>query len=341
MISGLHAALRERATVERPIRVGLIGAGTFGGMFIRQVVRVYGIAIVAVVDFDVIRAATSFLSAGLDRARVAYSNPVANGRVLVTDDVDLIAEVTGDPLAAVRHIWHAFAAGKDVVNVTVEADALVGPALAAEARALGRTYSFAYGDQPALICEMVDWARTNGVEVVCAGKGTLYQPGFEFTSPDSVWARYGVDSARAEASGYDRRMFTSFVDGTKSAIEVAAVSAATGLLVPDNGLQSPTAGVRELATVLRPRGRGGQLAKLGSVEVVSSINRDGTAVMENLRWGVFVVFEAPDAEVTRRFRDYGLVVDDSGRWVGVGCWLWESELLGPHSQRLLSRLVRI
>ena len=334
MIAGLYDDLCERAAEGRPIRVALIGAGTFGGMAIRQCLRVPGIELVAVADLDVIRAATALRDAGVNQQRLAFNLPAPSDSILVTTDadaaiasehVDIVIEATGSPIAAIRHIRLAFAAAKHVVNVTVEADALVGSALAVEAHSLGLTYSLAYGDQPALICELVDWARVNGFDVISAGKGTLHKPGFEWTSPDTVWTRYGMDATQADGAGYDRRMFTSFVDGTKSAIEMAVVASATGLAVPKAGLGFLPVGIGELPSTLRPRHAGGQLERSGIVEVISAIEADGEAVTNDLRWGVFVVVGTDDNEVARCFRDYGLTTDTTGKFAA----LWRnSHLVG-------------
>ena len=148
-------------------------------------------------------------------------------------------EATGSPVAGIRHALAAIAGGRHVVMVNVEADVLVGPGLAARAARAGVVYSLAYGDQPALICELVDWARTAGFEVVAAGKGTKYLPGYH-----AVDARRRLGALRAErrqvaAGGLNAQMFTSFLDGTKSAIEMAAVANATGLGVPADGLAVP------------------------------------------------------------------------------------------------------
>lgn len=326
MIAGTVSALRDRDHIGRPIRVGLIGAGTFGTMFLRQARRAPGVDVVAVADLDPLRAGNALVDAGFDRTTLHFGDELREGQVLATGDadavlaadgIDVLIEATGSPLDAVRHIRRALASGKDVVNVTVEADALVGPALAAEADRADRVYSFAYGDQPALICELVEWARINGFDVVAAGKGTLHQPGFASTTPDTVWERYGFDPAVADAAGYDRRMFTSFVDGTKSAIEMAAVASATGLGVADGGLRFPSSGNGDLANVLRPVSAGGTLARSGCVEVVSCVDTAGALVPGDLRWGVFVVFGAPDDAAARCFRDYGLATDESGRYAAL------------------------
>ena len=87
----------------------------------------------------------------------------------------------------------------------------------------------AYGDQPALTCELVEWARSNGFNVISAGKGTKYLPAFHKSTPETVWDHYGLTPEQAKKAGMNSKMFNSFLDGTKSAIEMAALSNATGL----------------------------------------------------------------------------------------------------------------
>ena len=166
------------------------------------------------------------------------------------------------------------------------------PLLASAAREAGIVYSLAYGDQPALICEMVDWARACGFEVMAAGKGTKYLPEFHTSTPDTVWSYYGFTAEMVAAGDFNAQMFNSFLDGTKSAIEMAAVSNATGLQPSPSGLHFPPCGVDDLARVLRPREDGGILHHRGQVEVVSSLERDGRPVFRDLRWGVYVTLAA-------------------------------------------------
>ena len=172
----------------------------------------------------------------------------------------------------------------------------------------GIVYSLAYGDQPALICEMVDWARTAGFEVVAAGKGTKYLPAYHASTPDTVWPHYGSDRGRREAGGLNAQMFNSFLDGTKSAIEMAAVANATGLAPAPDGLAFPPCGVDDLPRVLRPRADGGTLHHAGQVEVVSSLERDGAAGVPRPALGrLRHVPRRRRRTCERCFREYGLL----------------------------------
>jgi predicted homoserine dehydrogenase-like protein len=313
----LHARLVERERDGRPLRVGLIGAGKFGSMYLSQARHTAGIRLAVVADLDPARARHALRHVGWgDEAlqRIAFTED--SSKLIASDDVDIVIDATGSPAAGIAHVLACCEHGKHIVMVNVEADALAGPLLAKKAREAGVVYSLAYGDQPALICEMVDWARACGFEVIAAGKGTKYLPEYHASTPATIWQHYGITPEDARVGGMNAQMFNSFLDGTKSAIEMAAVANATGLAVPD-GLSFPPCGVDDLARVLRPRRDGGMLAHRGQVEVVSSLERDGRPVFRDLRWGVYVTFAGGSEYVERCFREYGLVTDPSGRYTAM------------------------
>lgn len=314
----LHALLAARAEAGRPVRAGLIGAGKFGSMFLAQVPHVKGLEVAAIADLSPERARRALREVGWDEGRIAATAILDDGAALAgRDDLEVVVEATGNPAAGIAHCRAAIAAGKHVVMVNVEADVLAGPLLAAEARAAGVVYSLAYGDQPALTAEMVDWARACGFRVVAAGKGTKYLPAYHEVTPDDVWTHYGLTPAQAKAAGMNPQMFNSFLDGTKSAIEMAAIANACGLDVPSAGLAFPPCGVDDLPHVLRPREKGGVLERAGIAEVVSSLERDGRPVFRDLRWGVYVVLEAPSDYAAACFAQYGLRTDASGRYAAM------------------------
>ncbi len=321
----LSRMLRARAADGAPVRVGVVGAGKFGSMYLAQAIRTPGVHVLGVADLDVERA-----EAALDRThwrREQYGAPDFDaarrtGATHVTDDaaalirsgIDVLVEATGAPAAGIRHAKLAFEAGVHVAMVNVEADALAGPLLAREAAAAGVVYSLAYGDQPALIVELVDWARTAGFEVIAAGKGTRYQPHLHQSTPATVWEHYGIDALHARQNHLNPQMFNSFLDGTKSAIEMAAVANSCGLDAPTAGLAFPALGVSELPDGLKPKADGGRLEKRGLVEVIASERRDGTPIDDHLRWGVYVTF-AGDTEYARTcFQEYGVVTDTTGNY---------------------------
>lgn len=322
----LHELLLRRASVAGPIKVGVIGAGKFGSMFLTQALHTPELHIVGVADLDVAKARAALARTGWPADRYAARSPAEatrTGGTHVTDSADeliatpgleVVVEITGNPVAGVRHAELAIDAGLHVVMVNVEADCLVGPVLAKKAHAAGVVYSMAYGDQPALICEMVDWCRTIGFDVIAAGKGTKYLPEYLTSTPDTVWDHYGFTAEQLATGDYNAKMFNSFLDGTKSAIEMAAVANATGLRPQDEGLRFPPVDVDDLPTVLRPREAGGVLGHGGTVEVISSLRRDGRPLERDLRWGVYVTFEARTDYAAQCFAEYGMRTDPSGRY---------------------------
>jgi predicted homoserine dehydrogenase-like protein len=313
----LHRLLAARRAAGKPVRVALIGAGKFGSMFLSQVPHTPGLEVSVIVDLDPERAREACRAVGWDAARIAQTTFATDVAKAASDHVEVIVEATGNPAAGIKHARAAIAAGKHIVMVNVEADVLAGPLLAAEAQRAGVVYSLAYGDQPALTAEMVDWARATGFRVVAAGKGTKYLPAYHDVTPKDVWSHYGLTADEAQSAGMNPQMFNSFLDGTKSAIEMAAIANATGLDVPANGLSFPSCGVDDLPHVMRPREQGGVLEKAGVVEVVSSLERDGRPVFRDLRWGVYVVLEAPNDYAADCFRQYGLKTDASGRYAAM------------------------
>src|SRR5207248_3199660 len=229
-------------------------------------------------------------------------------------EIEVIVEATGVPAAGIRHALSAIAHGKHIVMVNVEADALAGPLLARNAQAAGVVYSLAWGDQPALICEHVDWARACGFTVVAAGKGTRYHPSYHQSTPDTVWDILDQYLQIKDRASINPKMFNSFVDGTKSAIEMTAVCNATGLVPQSGGLRFPPATRFELADVCKPKSAGGTLEKAGVTEVVSSVYRDGRDVPHHLALGTYVVIEAESDYARRCFGEYHMLPDASGRY---------------------------
>jgi predicted homoserine dehydrogenase-like protein len=322
----LHSMLRARAAQGKPLGVGLIGAGKFAAMYLAQVPKTPGVHLVGIADLAPANARTNLQRVGwnpeacgapsLDAAAAQDTTHVGEDwQALVSHPaIDIVVEATGNPSAAVRHALAAFRHGKHVVNVTVEADAFCGPLLARRAAEAGVVYSLAYGDQPAIICDLVDWARTAGFEVVAAGRGHKWLPHFAQSTPETVWGYYGLTPEQARVGGLNPKMFNSFLDGSKPAIESTAVCNATGLTPAPWGLAFPPSSVDDLPLVMRPREEGGHLHHKGQVEVVSSLEADGRAIPYDIRFGVWVVFEGDTEYIRRCFTEYGVRTDPTGRY---------------------------
>jgi predicted homoserine dehydrogenase-like protein len=311
----LYAKLLEREQQGKPLRIGLIGAGKFAAMYLAQVPRTPGIRLVAIADLAPANAKTSLERVGWSPAAIAATLISDDWQKLVSNpEIDIVIEATGNPVAAVEHILAAFRHGKHVINVTVEADAFCGPILAQKAKAAGVIYSLAYGDQPAIICDLVDWARAAGFPVVAAGRGHKWLAHFAQSTPETVWGYYGLTPEQAKLGGLNPKMFNSFLDGSKPAIESSAVCNATGLTPAPDGLAFPPCSVDQIPSVMRPKGEGGSLHHKGQVEVVSSLEADGTAIGYDIRFGVWVVFEGESEYIRRCFSEYGVKTDPSGRY---------------------------
>ncbi|WP_395700016.1 NAD(P)H-dependent oxidoreductase [Aquabacterium sp.] len=322
----LHRQLQQRAAEGRPIRVGLIGAGKFGAMFLAQVPRTPGMQVVAIADLSPAGARRNLARVGWTEDRMAAASideAVRQGSTHVGEDwqalvrhpaVDVVVECTGHPPAAVDHCLAAFAQRKHVVNVTVEADAFCGPLLARKAQEAGVIYSLAFGDQPALICDLVDWARSCGFPVVAAGRGHKWLPHFSASTPETVWGYYGLTPEQADRGGLNPKMFNSFLDGSKPSIESTAVANATGLGVPSDGLKYPPASIADIPYVTRPRSEGGVLERKGMVEVISSLEADGRVIPYDIRMGVWVTVEAETDYIKHCFEEYNAHTDPSGRY---------------------------
>jgi len=322
----LFPKLQEREAMGSPLRVGVIGAGKFAAMYLAQAPTTPGVHIVGIADLSPARARANLERVGWKTDR--YGAPslevaIKERRTHLSDDwqrlaahpaIDIVIEATGDPLAAVSHALAAFRQGKHLIMVSVEADALCGPVLAEKAKEAGVVYSLAYGDQPAIICDLVDWARTAGFEIVAAGRGHKWLPQFAQSTPETVWEHYGLSAAQAQLGGLNPKMFNSFLDGSKPAIECVAVCNATGLTPAPVGLSYPPASIDSLPTVMRPVIEGGCLHHRGQVEVVSSLERDGRAIPCDIRFGVWVVFEGESGYIRRCFNEYGVQTDPSGRY---------------------------
>ncbi len=322
----LHRQLQQLAANHQSIKVGLIGAGKFGSMYLSQIPNTPGVQLVGIADLSPVGVKKNLERVGWkDEQSNAKSldDAIKTGQTHISEDwqalvshpaIDVIVECTGHPIAAVDHCLLAFKHGKHVVNVTVEADAFCGPLLAKKAEEAGVIYSLAFGDQPALICDLVDWARTCGFPVVAAGRGHKWLPHFSESTPETVWGNYGLTPQQAERGGLNPKMFNSFLDGSKPSIESTAVANATGLSVPSNGLLYPPASVEDIPFVTRPISEGGVLEKKGMVEVISSLEANGRKIPYDIRMGVWVTVEAETDYIKNCFEEYNAHTDPSGRY---------------------------
>jgi|TARA_B100000929_G_C15464929_1_gene405857 homoserine dehydrogenase len=311
----LHTKLENR---KEPIRVGFIGCGKFVSMFLAQYNNLEKIQIDSIVDINIDQAKKNCTNSGLNKDTVNKINFSTSLDEILDRNIEIFIEATGNPIVGTVHATKIIKNKRHVVLVNVEADITCGKYLSDLAKNNGVICSMAYGDQPSLILEQIEWARLNGFTVVCAGKGTKYHPTFEYSTPDTVWGHYGLTKERAEKeSGMNPKMFNSFLCGDKSAIEMCAVSNAANLKCPSNGLTFPPVGVYDIAKKMIPNKDGGLIEFDGQVEVISSIDLEKKDIPNDLRWGVYIVIKAKNEYVKNCFKDYGMVTDTSGNYSAI------------------------
>ena len=310
----LHSKLED---YKGNINIAFIGCGKFISMFLSQYNQLKKIKIDTIVDLDIEGAKSNCIKSGLKKETVEKINFVNSLDSILNRNIEIFIEATGNPVAGTQHACKVIQAKKDIIMVNVEADVLCGKYLSDLAKKNNVIYSMAYGDQPSLILEQIEWARLNGFFVTCAGKGTKYHPSFEYSTPESVWNNYGMTAEEAKKAGMNPKMFNSFVTGDKSSIEMAAVANASGLKCPVNGLTYPPVGVYDIANKLRPKDKGGHIDHEGQVEVISSIDRKKIQIENDLRWGVYIVIKAQNNYVKNCFKEYGMVTDNSGEYSAI------------------------
>ena len=247
----LHTKLETRVD---PIRIAFVGCGKFVSMFLAQYNHLEKIQIDSIVDININQAKKNCLNSGLTSKsvdKINFSNSLDD---ILDRNIEIFIEATGNPIIGTVHADKIIKNKKHLILVNVEADITCGKYLSDLAYKNNVICSMAYGDQPSLILEQIEWARLNGFEVICAGKGTKYHPSFEYSTPDTVWPHYGLTKERAEnESGMNPKMFNSFLCGDKSAIEMCAVSNAANLKCPSNGLTFPPVSVYDIAKKMIPK----------------------------------------------------------------------------------------
>jgi predicted homoserine dehydrogenase-like protein len=308
-------ALENNST---PITVGIIGAGTFGAQIISQTCQMKGMRISAVADLKPERATRALHLGGIasERIQSAKSSADINEAIdkdrpavttsaddLIGSKIDVLIEATGNVEIGARHGYNAIMEKKHLVMVTVEADVLVGYLLKRLADNAGVIYSLAYGDEPALACELCDWAKALGFRVIAAGKGTRFVKKFRKANPDDVPRLYGFSG-----KDYNASMFCSFLDGTKHAIEMAALSNMTGLVPDVRGMHFPTVDLREIPDKLCLKDKGGILEREGVVEVISAIHPDESFVERSIRGGLYAVIGGMTPFPIESLESYGEII---------------------------------
>ena len=327
MISQL---LAQRAADANPIRVGIIGTGKFGAGLVAQISQMQGMEVAAIADINAHNARYAYVASGAppeeirtaetgaeleDAIRAAKPAIVEDGLALGDcESIDVIVESTGLPDVGARHAFHALSNRKHVVMVNVEADVTVGAFLRRTADAAGVVYTMVDGDQPAVTWNIVEWARSLGLEIVAAGRGTIcYADDFEGT-PDTAAERFGFSQEHIERRTINLKMFNSFRDGTKAQVEMTALANAAGLEPDVRGMHEPSVNLEEIPIRFSLREEGGLLSRQGVVELANSVAADGKSLLPNpIRMGVFAVVRSEHPFTREDLAYHGCHVGGEGR----------------------------
>ncbi len=297
----------------KQINIGIVGCGKFISMFLSQSQSLKNIYINTVVDIDIKKAKANCFNACLAKNIISFINFSKDiNDIIENNNIDIVIEATGNAKVGILNAIKVIKSKKNIIMVNVEADVVGGKYLSDLASKHNVVYSMAYGDQPSLILEQIEWGLINGFDVIAAGKGTKYHPSFKESTPETVWYHYGIKKEVALRAGMNSKMFNSFITGDKSSIEMVAVANASHLNFPKNGLKYHAVGVNDISKTLIPKSKGGVLENSYQVEVISSINDNKEIIDENLRWGVFVVIKARNSYVKESFKQYGINTDASG-----------------------------
>ena len=325
----MRKLLEHLENSQTPINVGLVGCGRFGSMAASQIFRTNGMRLSLVCDINTQSAVKNLANAGIPNDLlndITLKSPSPQNSntpyIDITDDfsnllqanLDVIVESTGNPEVGAYNAFKAIESEKHLIMVNVEADVLVGPILNKLAGSKNVVYSLAFGDQPALIEELYDWALSTGFEVVTAGKGTKYLPEYRKAKPDDAYKRYGYSQNEFKNNKLNPKMYNSFLDGTKSAVEMCSVANMTGMIPDIPGMHFPPASIDDIPSILIPKTDGGILSKSNVVEVISCLNRDGSEISNSLRWGVFIVITTDSKYLRSCIKEYGVPTDSTGKY---------------------------
>lgn len=292
-MSGAHFDfLMQRQEEGNPISVGLIGVGQMGAGIVAQSGHLPGLRVVAAADVDVDRAARALERVNGEAPESvedldAAVRALLDGRAIATRNaelvpqlpLDVVVEATGIPEVGARIGIACGLARRNLISMNVEADVAIGRFLRRFFELSGTVYTLAAGDEPAVAFELVDFARTIGLEVVVAGKGKNNP-----LRPDATASSLQTE---AESKHMNPRMLAAFVDGTKTMCEMAALANATGLPPDVPGMHGPPADAADLTDVFRLKEDGGLLDSTGVVDYVTG----------DVAPGVFVVVRSEDDDI--------------------------------------------
>ena len=317
----LSALLTEREKDGKPIRVGIIGTGKFGGGLVTQISRMKGMVVSAIADIKPENAEYAYASAYGDDVTVsrvdsaqALEQAIHVGQFAVVEDgllvaraagLDVVVEATGLTEVGAQMASATLEAGNHLVMVNVETDVTVGAMLRRKADSAGVVYSLVDGDQPGVTMNIVEWAWSLGFEIVAAGRGTELFASDPAGTPDNVPERYGFDPQTLERRRINLKMYNSFRDGTKAQVEATAIANMAGLVPDIRGMHEPSCNLADIPKHCSLVSEGGLLSRHGVIELANSVAEDGVTMLDDpLRMGVFVVIRTEHPFIMEDLTNY-------------------------------------
>lgn len=278
-MSGINTKLRKLEEENKHIKVAIIGAGLMGKGMVSQMMLVKGMKPSLVVSNKISDAVEAYTLAGISNKDIVIAKTLneinlamEQNKYVVTDIteyatkpnlINVVVDATGVPDSGARIAMDAILNKKHIIMLNIEADVVVGPILNKLAKNAGVVYSGTAGDEPGSVKEIYDFAETAGFEVLAIGKGKNNPIDFDAT-PDSVMER-------ALKSNLKPLRLASFVDGTNTMVEMAAMANATGFIPDIRGGHGPTTKVEDLPKIYSLKENGGILNKYKIIDYAHGI----------------------------------------------------------------------
>ena len=316
----LSALLAEREKKGKPIKVGIIGTGKFGGGLVTQIARMKGMTVSAIADIKPENARYAYAAAygdvavGSADSQQALEGAIHAGRFAVVEDgllvaeaegLDVVVEATGLTDVGAKMASATIAAGNHLVMVNVETDVTIGALLRRKADRAGVVYSLVDGDQPGVTMNIIEWAWSLGFEIVAAGRGTELFASDPAGTPDSVPERYGFDEETLQRRTINLKMYNSFRDGTKAQVEATAIANMAGLVPDVRGMHEPSCNLADIPQRCSLVEEGGLLSQHGVIELANSVAADGETMLDDpLKMGVFAVIRAEHPFIREDLTNY-------------------------------------
>lgn len=276
---GMNYRLKDLEEKNKPIKVGIIGAGQMGRGLISQLYKMKGMTPSVVCDLDVNKVLHAFSKSNIHEGDYVITNnlsqandAIKKGKIVVSEDkqiasfveaTDCVVDATGFTDIGAEIAVDTINNGKNIVMLDVEADVVVGPILKKKADKAGVIYTGSAGDEPGAVKEMFDFSEALGFDIKVIGKGKNNEVDYSCT-PDSI-RDYAI------SRGVSPKMQCSFSDGTKNMVELCCMANSTGLVPDVRGGHGPKSDIKNLDKVLCLKEEGGILNNYGVVEWVNGI----------------------------------------------------------------------